>query len=93
MLLDWTKWVDIIGGLSLFILNLVINNRIMTLQLTFQKDMTKLKDSIEISMNATMMPRAECMQAHADMIRRMDQIDKHIEATDQRFNSYIRNGN
>lgn len=85
--LDWTKWVEIVGGLSLFILNLIINNRLMNMQLKFERDMNILKDSIQANINATMMPRSECISIFSDMTRRMDSIDKHVENTDTIVNS------
>lgn len=91
--MDWTKWIDIIGGLSLFILNLIINNRVMKLQLSFQDQLKEYEQRVQDLITSTMMPRAECMQSHIDMNRRMDAIDRHLENTDRSIQSYFRNPN
>lgn len=89
MQLDWSKWLDIIGGLSLFILNLVINNRLMKLQLNFKDEMITLKESIQkdtVSLEVF-------KQTQSDNTRRMDSIDRHLENTDSMVNSFFRNSN
>lgn len=88
--MEWAKWVDIFGGLSLFILNLIINNRIIKLELSFQQKMTEMKESIQENVNSKMLPRAEFMQCQVDITRRMDAIDRHLEATDKNV-QYIHN--
>lgn len=59
----------------------------MNMQLKFERDMNILKDSIQANINATMMPRSECISIFSDMTRRMDSIDKHVENTDTIVNS------